>query len=96
MNVRRHYDDVPVVDDDQGFIDEPLQIGEEVLDVEHEEGDESRSAEHCQPVARPSWSPSGNFWKDAWYFVGPGWLVSIAYIDPGNFQADISAGGTTR
>jgi len=30
------------------------------------------------------------------YFVGPGWLVSIAYIDPGNYQADIQAGATTQ
>ena len=43
-----------------------------------------------------NWQPSGSFWTDAWYFVGPGWLVSIAYVDPGNFQADISAGATTR
>ncbi len=26
----------------------------------------------------------------------PGWLVSIAYIDPGNYQADIQAGATTQ
>jgi len=30
------------------------------------------------------------------YFVGPGWLVSIAYVDPGNYQADIQAGATTK
>lgn len=24
------------------------------------------------------WQPSGNSWKDALYFCGPGWLVSIA------------------
>jgi NRAMP (natural resistance-associated macrophage protein)-like metal ion transporter len=43
-----------------------------------------------------AWRPTGNFWKDAWFFVGPGWLVCIAYIDPGNYQADIKAGATTR
>jgi len=42
------------------------------------------------------WEPSGNRWKDMLYFVGPGWLVSIAYIDPGNYQADIQAGATTQ
>lgn len=26
------------------------------------------------------WQPSGNWWKDALYFCGPGWLVSIAYV----------------
>ena len=28
--------------------------------------------------------------------VVAGWLVSIAYIDPGNYQADIQAGATTQ
>ena len=26
----------------------------------------------------------------------PGWFVSIAYVDPGNYQADIQAGATSR
>ena len=43
----------------------------------------------------PPWSPSGNKWKDFWFFSGPGWLLSIAYVDPGNYQADIQAGATT-
>lgn len=42
------------------------------------------------------WSPSGVTWRDVLYFCGPGWLVSIAYVDPGNYQADIQAGATTR
>jgi len=42
------------------------------------------------------WSPSGTLWRDAFYFVGPGWLVCIAYVDPGNYQADIQAGATSR
>ena len=34
-------------------------------------------------------------WKDVLWFMGPGWLVSIAYVDPGNYQADISSGKAT-
>ncbi|KAL7476314.1 hypothetical protein ACHAW6_002185 [Cyclotella cf. meneghiniana] len=41
-----------------------------------------------------AWKPSGIWWKDMLYFVGPGWLFSIAYVDPGNYQADIQAGAT--
>jgi natural resistance-associated macrophage protein len=44
----------------------------------------------------PLWEPSGNWWKDFLFFCGPGWFVSIAYVDPGNYQADIQAGATTR
>ena len=28
--------------------------------------------------------------------MGPGWFVCIAYVDPGNYQADIQAGATSR
>eukprot|EP00548_Thalassiothrix_antarctica_P006877 CAMPEP_0194143144 /NCGR_PEP_ID=MMETSP0152-20130528/12334_1 /TAXON_ID=1049557 /ORGANISM="Thalassiothrix antarctica, Strain L6-D1" /LENGTH=502 /DNA_ID=CAMNT_0038842413 /DNA_START=19 /DNA_END=1524 /DNA_ORIENTATION=+ len=42
------------------------------------------------------WSPSGNYFRDGLYFVGPGWLVCIAYVDPGNYQADIQAGASSR
>ena len=28
-------------------------------------------------------------------YFGPGWLVCIAYVDPGNFQADIQSGATS-
>jgi natural resistance-associated macrophage protein 2 len=57
---------------------------------EDEEGIEDET--HVQRV----WSPSGIWWKDFLHFVGPGWFVSIAYVDPGNYQADIQAGGTSR
>jgi len=58
-----------------------------------------KSGEHQapeNPADLPPWKPSGNFFKDTWFFVGPGWLVSVAYVDPGNYQADIQAAATTR
>ena len=42
------------------------------------------------------WSPSGSSWRDMLHFVGPGFMVCIAYVDPGNYQADIQAGATAR
>lgn len=30
------------------------------------------------------------------HFVGPGFLVAVAYIDPGNYATDIQAGASTR
>lgn len=32
------------------------------------------------------------FWKQLLRFVGPGFLISMAYIDPGNLSADINQG----
>ena len=61
--------------------------------VEEEFLDDGIAASEC--TATP-WQPSGNWWKDFWFFSGPGWFVSIAYVDPGNYQADIQAGATTR
>ena len=31
------------------------------------------------------WRPGGNWFQDFWFFVGPGWMVCIVYIDPGNY-----------
>nr|CCA16242.1 Metal Ion (Mn2 iron) Transporter (Nramp) Family put [Albugo laibachii Nc14] len=31
-------------------------------------------------------------WKTLWAFTGPGWLMSIAYVDPGNLESDLQAG----
>ena len=58
------------------------------------EEEESQSSSPIETIER--WSPSGKWYLDMLHFVGPGWLVSIAYIDPGNYQADIQAGATSR
>jgi len=31
-------------------------------------------------------------WRQLWLFTGPGWLMSIAYLDPGNIEADLQSG----
>eukprot|EP01060_Flectonema_neradi_P022246 TRINITY_DN3051_c1_g1_i1.p1 TRINITY_DN3051_c1_g1~~TRINITY_DN3051_c1_g1_i1.p1 ORF type:complete len:545 (+),score=81.16 TRINITY_DN3051_c1_g1_i1:70-1704(+) len=35
-------------------------------------------------------------WRKLWLFTGPGFLMSIAYLDPGNLEADLQAGATTQ
>jgi len=30
--------------------------------------------------------------RELWKFVGPAWIVSIAYLDPGNLETDLQAG----
>ncbi|KAJ9050512.1 hypothetical protein DSO57_1013752 [Entomophthora muscae] len=30
-------------------------------------------------------------WKNFWRFTGPGWLMSIAYLDPGNLESNLQA-----
>ncbi|KAI3463464.1 hypothetical protein Pfo_020127 [Paulownia fortunei] len=36
--------------------------------------------------------PDKKSWKNLFAYMGPGFLVSIAYIDPGNFQTDLQSG----
>lgn len=55
-----------------------------------------KKQEEASSTVQSRWSPSGSWWRDLLYFVGPGWLVCIAYVDPGNYQADIQAGATAK
>jgi len=36
-------------------------------------------------------SPGFSF-KKFWLYCGPGWLMSVAYLDPGNIESDLQAG----
>ena len=39
------------------------------------------------------WSQTPPFsWKKLWLFTGPGFLMSIAFLDPGNLEGDLQAG----
>ncbi|XP_059631096.1 metal transporter Nramp2-like [Cornus florida] len=57
------------------------KIGDKILafDVESNGGDD--------PSAVPPFS-----WKKLWGFTGPGFLMSIAFLDPGNLEGDLQAG----
>ncbi|TDH70046.1 hypothetical protein CCR75_005177 [Bremia lactucae] len=46
-------------------------------------------------VQTPSEEPTtrGFFsWRTLWAYAGPGWLMSIAYVDPGNLESDLQSG----
>src|SRR5215468_6963601 len=32
------------------------------------------------------------FWRKMWAFAGPGYLVAVGYMDPGNWATDLAAG----
>ena len=45
----------------------------------------------------------GGFWRRSTQvlvkyskFIGPGFMIAVAYIDPGNYSTDVSAGASTR
>src|SRR5881398_133051 len=46
-------------------------------------------AEVHRSIAVPSHLP---FWKKMWVFAGPGFLVAVGYMDPGNWATDLAGG----
>lgn len=36
--------------------------------------------------------PNSSFWHKMMAYTGPGYLVSVGYIDPGNWATDIAGG----
>ena len=59
---------------------------------------ESDPVEHDSSHGRPSnlflriWRIIAKFCR----FIGPGFMVSVAYIDPGNYSTDVAAGAATK
>ena len=62
---------------------------ENVADADENEPDKESKYEIPPGVDTP-WTFRGFI-----RYFGPGWLVCIAYVDPGNYQADIQSGATT-
>ncbi|XP_060532725.1 protein Malvolio-like isoform X1 [Cylas formicarius] len=44
----------------------------------------------------PEVSHSGFSFKKLWAFTGPGFLMSIAYLDPGNIESDLRSGNVAQ
>ncbi len=75
--------------------------------LQHDEIEEERAYEKSEQV-NVSWDgeveedvedgnvdylPKFSWWK-LWMFSGPGFLMSIAYLDPGNIESDLQSGAT--
>lgn len=39
---------------------------------------------------------TGFSFRKLWAFTGPGFLMSIAYLDPGNIESDLQSGSIAR
>src|SRR6201985_1873087 len=37
-------------------------------------------------------APSGSFWRKLFAFLGPGYLVAVGYMDPGNWATSLAGG----
>ncbi|KAF5791612.1 putative NRAMP family protein [Helianthus annuus] len=51
------------------------------------------SSEHHQQLLGSNSDATPQFsWRKLWLFTGPGFLMSIAFLDPGNLEGDLQAG----
>jgi len=76
---------------------EPLRATLEVASFQmaHQNTRGHEDAPCKQPLSRLSCGILGIFSKFA-TFIGPGFLVAVAYIDPGNYATDVATGAETK
>ena len=52
-------------------------------------------AQRSQPAGGPRHHPgpvTASFWRKLFAFAGPGYLVAVGYMDPGNWATDLAGG----
>jgi len=62
-----------------------------VHEFDHEQSDADATKVYIQFDAE-SWENSRFSFRRLWAYMGPGWLMSIAYLDPGNLESDLQGG----
>ena len=69
---------------------EPAEDGEE----QKEDDGQRQGGTYLEEVIDvPLAEENGKFsFKTLWAFTGPGFLMSIAYLDPGNIESDLQSG----
>ena len=61
-----------------------------------EEVDVSVDGDAEEAPEDPESIPAFHFsWRKLFKFMGPGWLMSLAYLDPGNLESDLQQGAYT-
>jgi len=60
--------------------------------TQNERNQERKTYFSEEKVSVPSGGGSGFSFKKLWAFTGPGFLMSIAYLDPGNIESDLQSG----
>ncbi|GMT36733.1 hypothetical protein PFISCL1PPCAC_28030, partial [Pristionchus fissidentatus] len=83
------------LNDDEDFL---LQNDEMSVAVERgDEGDMDDKEEENEYVDVPQDDPDKWFsFRTLWAYTGPGFLMSIAYLDPGNIESDLQSGAKAQ
>ena len=88
---------------EQSCIGREQQLSEELSpQCEHSDGEnvgvdlEDVAADPSQEPPCADTPPRFHFsWRKLLKFTGPGWLMSLAYLDPGNLESDLQQGAYT-
>ncbi|XP_050536898.1 protein Malvolio isoform X2 [Daktulosphaira vitifoliae] len=56
----------------------------------------SQKSEYVEKIHIPETHTTGFSFRKLWAFTGPGFLMSIAYLDPGNIESDLQSGKTAK
>ncbi|XP_013115420.1 protein Malvolio isoform X2 [Stomoxys calcitrans] len=62
----------------------------------HLKGDSKQAYFSDEKVLIPQTEKLGFSWRKLWAFTGPGFLMSIAYLDPGNIESDLQSGAAAK
>ena len=54
----------------------------------------SQTSGRRRPVRKTAWDKTKHAFTTFGKFIGPGFMISVAYIDPGNYATDIAAGAS--
>ncbi|KAG4034235.1 hypothetical protein MFRU_003g02080 [Monilinia fructicola] len=68
----------------------------ETLDIRDQAGGGRRYGRSCSNMLRDQLVKMRQVMVKFAKFVGPGFMVAVAYIDPGNYATDVAAGATYR
>ncbi|CAI2385397.1 unnamed protein product [Moneuplotes crassus] len=90
-NENKQYSTFKAQEDSYGVAQVDNTKGTSLYKLEGGETDEEAQfskSEQEMPEEHTSWFS----FKKLWLYTGPGWLMSIAYLDPGNIEGDLLAG----
>ncbi|XP_061390848.1 protein Malvolio isoform X2 [Musca vetustissima] len=62
----------------------------------HLKGQSKQAYFSDEKVLIPETESIGFSWRKLWAFTGPGFLMSIAYLDPGNIESDLQSGAAAK
>ncbi|APA07928.1 hypothetical protein SS1G_00454 [Sclerotinia sclerotiorum 1980 UF-70] len=68
----------------------------EALDIRDQSGTKRGSERSCVNISKEQLVKMKQVMVKFAKFVGPGFMVAVAYIDPGNYATDVAAGATYR